>query len=125
MKQSTKVLLPLGLFMSIVIPVTVKSLFTDSAFLEASENSKIDYSQPYQVKPEVRAEILQLDKDENTGEIAAERSNSSNHINEKESLNPPQRRLLEKDLSLPAEALTLDEMQAAEQSGALTPEDRF
>ena len=124
MKQSTKVLLPLGLFMSIVIPVTVKSLFTDSAFLEASENSKIDYSQPYQVKPEVRAEILQLNRDENTGEIAAERSNS-NHINEKESLNPPQRRLLEKDLSLPAEALTLDEMQAAEQSGALTPEDRF
>jgi len=52
MKQTTKVLLPLGLFMSIVIPVTIKALFTDSDFFSNDEISKIDYLQPYKIKPE-------------------------------------------------------------------------
>lgn len=52
MKQTTKVLLPLGLFMSIVIPVTVKALFTDSDLFQSDESSKIDYLQPYKIRPE-------------------------------------------------------------------------
>lgn len=65
MKQTTKVLLPLGLFMSIVIPLTVKALFTDTDFFESSENSKIDYLQPYKVKPEssIESPILNVSED--------------------------------------------------------------
>lgn len=46
MKQSTKVLLPLGLFMSIVIPLTMKALFTDAEFFESDSGSNFDYIQP-------------------------------------------------------------------------------
>ena len=60
MKQTTKVLLPLGLFMSIVIPITVKSLFTDTDFFESSESSKIDYLRPYKPKPEMVTDLPQL-----------------------------------------------------------------
>lgn len=60
MKQATKVLLPLGLFMSIVIPVTVKSLFTESDLFESEEASKIDYLQPYKLKPESGSELPRL-----------------------------------------------------------------
>jgi hypothetical protein len=44
MKQTTKVLLPLGLLMSIVIPVTVKSLFMETDFFSNKQESS--YSQP-------------------------------------------------------------------------------
>jgi hypothetical protein len=57
MKQSTKVLLPIGLVMSIVIPITVKSLFTEGDLFQYDESSKIDYLQPYKIKPEALLEI--------------------------------------------------------------------
>lgn len=57
MKQPTKVLLPLGLFMSLVIPISVKSLFTETDFFESDETSKIDYLQPYQTKPEAVTDL--------------------------------------------------------------------
>lgn len=57
MKRTTKVLLPLGLCMSIVIPVTVKALFADSDFFRNDESSKIDYLQPYKVKPEASLDL--------------------------------------------------------------------
>jgi hypothetical protein len=121
MKQSTKVLLPLGLFMSIVIPVTVKSLFTDTDFFDTSESSKIDYLQPYKIKPEVGTEYLKVN--EAVGEAAA--PNSQNPRNERESSGLSRRRSREKDLSLPAEALTLDDIQAAEQTGSTAADDLF
>ena len=43
--------------MSIVIPVTVKALFTDSDFFRNDESSKIDYLQPYKVKPEASLDL--------------------------------------------------------------------
>jgi hypothetical protein len=39
--------------MSIVIPVTVKTLFTDTDFFESKEDYKIDYLQPYKPRPEI------------------------------------------------------------------------
>ena len=60
MKQTTKILLPLGLFMSIVIPITVKTLFTDTDFFEKDENSGIDYLQPYKIRPEAVTNLPQL-----------------------------------------------------------------
>lgn len=60
MKQTTKVLLPLGLFMSIVIPVTVKSLFTETDFFESEGESKIDFLQPYKTKPEAVTDLPKL-----------------------------------------------------------------
>ncbi|MFD2161095.1 hypothetical protein ACFSJU_01760 [Paradesertivirga mongoliensis] len=60
MKQTTKVLLPLGLFMSIVIPVTVKSLFTETDFFESDGDSKIDFLQPYKTKPETVTGLPEL-----------------------------------------------------------------
>ncbi|HEX8376960.1 MAG TPA: hypothetical protein VF602_04025 [Pedobacter sp.] len=123
MKQSTKVLLPLGLFMSIVIPVTVKSLFTDTDFFDTSESSKIDYLQPYKIKPEVGTEYLKVN--EAVGETATATPNSQNPRNERESSGLSRRRSREKDLSLPAEALTLDEIQAAEQTSSTAADDLF
>jgi hypothetical protein len=84
MKQTTKVLLPLGLFMSIVIPLTVKALFTDTDFFESSENSKVDYLQPYKVKPESSIEAPQLNVGEdglevkNVGETSNPSTNDGN-----------------------------------------------
>jgi hypothetical protein len=58
MKQSTKVVLPLGLFMSVVIPITVKLLFTEGdLFQNDASESQIDYLQPYKIKPEASLEI--------------------------------------------------------------------
>lgn len=59
MKQTTKVLLPLGLFMSIVIPVTVKSLFTETDFFESDGDPKI-FLQPYKTKPETVTGLPEL-----------------------------------------------------------------
>jgi|GEM_PF-1193717 len=52
MNKTTKIFLTLGLLMAIVIPVTVKGLFTETDFFESSESLKIDYLQPYKPKPE-------------------------------------------------------------------------
>lgn len=52
MKQSTKVLLPLGLLMAIVIPVVVKTLVLETDFFEEDNSSKYDYLQPYKMRPE-------------------------------------------------------------------------
>lgn len=52
MKQSTKVLLPLGLLMAVVIPVAVKTLVLETDFFEEDSSSKYDYLQPYKMRPE-------------------------------------------------------------------------
>ncbi len=120
MKQSTKVLLPLGLFMSVVIPVTVKSLFTDTAFFDTSESSRMEYLQPYKIKPEVV-----IDMNGAVEETAPETLNNQDRSQEKEPSGFSSRRSRDKDLSLPAEALTLDEIQATEQTSSTAADDLF
>lgn len=62
MKQSTKVLLPLGLLMAIVIPVAVKTLVLETDFFEADNNtSQYDYLQPYKVRPENAVNMPMVD----------------------------------------------------------------
>ncbi|MBC7913876.1 MAG: hypothetical protein H7Y07_07115 [Pyrinomonadaceae bacterium] len=61
MKQSTKVLLPLGLFMSVVIPIAVKSMFSESDFFE-SGGSDI---QLYKPQPENATNLPTLRVGEN------------------------------------------------------------
>jgi hypothetical protein len=68
MKQATKVLLPLGLFMSIVIPITVKSMFSETNFFEA-DNSKSDYIQPYNFRPENEEVVPKVRMGENGLEL--------------------------------------------------------
>lgn len=52
MNKTTKILLAFGLLMAVIIPVTVKGLFTETDFFDTSESSKMDYLQPYKPKPE-------------------------------------------------------------------------
>lgn len=52
MNKTTKILLVLGLLIAVVIPVTVKELFTDTDFFESSESSSMEYLQPYKIRPE-------------------------------------------------------------------------
>jgi hypothetical protein len=61
MKQTTKVLLPLGLLMSIVIPLTVRALLTDADFVGTDNNTNVDYLQPYQIPPESSVTIPNSD----------------------------------------------------------------
>ena len=120
MKQSTKVLLPLGLFMSIVIPVTVKSLFTDTDFFDTSESSQIGYLQPYNIKPEAGTESLNLN------EVTLEPSSLSNTQNiSPETKSRISRQKERKKADHPAEALILEEIQAAEQTGSTAADDLF
>lgn len=51
MTTPTKVLLPIGLFMSIVIPVTLKSMFTEGSYSDFF-NYSADHFQPYKLTPE-------------------------------------------------------------------------
>ncbi|HEY0057329.1 MAG TPA: hypothetical protein VGB63_18410 [Pedobacter sp.] len=120
MKQSTKVLLPLGLFMSIVIPVTVKSLFTDSAFFDISESSQIEYLQPYSIKPVAGTESLNLN------EVTVEPSTLSNSQNISPVNQSRLSRQKERDkVDLPTEALIPDEIQGVDQPASIDTDDLF
>ncbi|MBC8053983.1 MAG: hypothetical protein H7Y13_13030 [Sphingobacteriaceae bacterium] len=119
MKQTTKVLLPVGLFMSIVIPLTVKSLFTETDFFESDENSKIDFLQPYKSKPEAATSIPQLAVDEDgtvrvVGEVPSQTSNSANTYESKSSV----RGSRERKLNMPSSLTPSPESSLSEVSGS-------
>jgi len=120
MKQTTKVLLPLGLFMSIVIPLTVKALFTDTDFFESSESSKMDYLQPYKVKPESLIEtpgqnVGENELVENAGETKANPDNANSYYkssSEKKRIRTPVVDVPGSDLDLEIQVNSTEKIEA-------------